>query len=114
MIRSLAYLAAARSGLNRLSRRALRRRPLVLCFHGVCAERPDVPDHAELHVPRALFRRQMEALLQHYTPISLAELRDSRSDGRALPAYPMLVTFDDGYRNVARNAVPVLRELGVP
>jgi peptidoglycan/xylan/chitin deacetylase (PgdA/CDA1 family) len=75
---------------------------------------PNVPDLAGLHVPETLFRRQLDALLRHYTPISLARLRESRQDGRELPPSSLLLTFDDGYRNVAEHALPLLRALGVP
>ncbi len=114
MIRPLAYEGAARVGLNHVARRLLRARPLILCFHGVCDEAPDVADPEGLHVPRRLFQAQLEALLAHYSAISLAQLQGFLLEDRDLPPFPLLVTFDDGYRNVARHALPLLRKLGVP
>ena len=114
MTRRLAYEAAGRLGLNRAARRAVRDRVLVLCFHGVSGDESAAADRGGLHVPQKLFRRQVEALLRHYAPISLGQLRESRRDGRPLPPAPLLLTFDDGYRNVARHALPVLRALGAP
>src|SRR5262249_28281995 len=35
-------------------------------------------------------------------------------DGGPLPPSACLITFDDGYRNVCRNGLPILRSLGVP
>lgn len=114
MIRPLVHGAARWSGLNTLSRYLLRQRPLVLCYHGVCGSAPDVPDLDGLHVPRDLFRRQLEALLAFYTPVSLSQVRSHVLEDPGLPQRAVLLTFDDGYRNVARNGLPLLRELGIP
>jgi len=48
------------------------------------------------------------------TPTSLADLRRAVLDGSPLPARPVLVTFDDGYRNVAMLAAPILERYRIP
>ncbi|MBV8159833.1 MAG: polysaccharide deacetylase family protein [Acidimicrobiia bacterium] len=113
-MRRLVYAGAGPAGVNRLARRAFRSRLLVLCFHGVCAEGADVPDSDGMHVPAARFEEQVRFLVRGYRPVSLAQVRRSLLEGAALPRCPVLITFDDGYRNVARNALPVLRRQGVP
>ena len=112
--RPFLHRAASAAGLSRLARRAFRARPLVVCYHGVCAGAPDVPDLEGLHVPRDLFEEQMQLLLRHYRPVSLQQVSDHMAGGSELPPKAVLVTFDDGYRNVVHNALPVLRRLGVP
>jgi len=60
-----------------------------------------------------LFREQMRWLRRHCTPIRPEELLQRvRKPGWRRP--PVLVTFDDGYRDYHDNAFPVLAELGIP
>jgi len=60
------------------------------------------------------FRAQMEVIAAHYTAISLEELVSAHSEGRPLPPRAVLLTFDDGYQDFAKNAWPVLQGLGLP
>ena len=57
------------------------------------------------------FARQLDFLAATFEPVSLSEaverLRGGRVDGREL-----VVTFDDGFRNQAVNAAPLLSERG--
>jgi peptidoglycan/xylan/chitin deacetylase (PgdA/CDA1 family) len=108
------YRAASIVGLNRASRAAFRRRLLVVCYHGLCAEAPDVPDVAGLHVPVRLFAAQIRLLLRYYQPVSLDRVRAHFWEGAPLPEAPVLLTFDDGYWTVARYALPLLRQMGIP
>jgi len=114
MNRDLVYRIPELTGLNLLARAVFSGRLLVLAYHGVCGEGPDVADPDGLHTPVRLFERQLEFLKRRYRPVSLKQVRDHVLDGAALPRAAVLVTFDDGYRNVARRAAPVLRKLGVP
>src|SRR5882672_2339117 len=59
------------------------------------------------------FRRHLEALLRIGTPITMAELLRGLG-GATLPANPLMITFDDGYRSCHDVALPILRRLGVP
>ncbi|HEX9049853.1 MAG TPA: polysaccharide deacetylase family protein [Anaeromyxobacter sp.] len=85
--------------------------PVVLMYHRVCRDEPRRP--SEFVVSAATFRRQMSWLARHgyYTPRISAVLRDG---GRApcVCGRPVVLTFDDGYRDVLENAVPVLRAFG--
>lgn len=101
-------------GLNCAARVAMRRRLLALCYHGVCGEAADVPDMDGLQVPARLFEAQIELLLRYYQPVSLTQVRAHYLEEAPLPPAPLLLTFDDGYRNVARHALPLLRRRGVP
>ncbi len=49
---------------------------------------------------------------QGYTSITQRDLWDALVCGRRLPRRPILITFDDGYRDVFFHASPVLRRLG--
>jgi len=114
MNRTLIYRIAGLTGLNRLARVVFAGRLLILSYHGVCGERPDINDPDGLHVPSPLFERQMDFLKRRYHPVSLKQVREHFLAGTALPRAAVLITFDDGYRNVARHAAPVLRKMSIP
>ena len=59
------------------------------------------------------FRDQMRWLREHCTPIHPSELRQQAATGGRLKP-PVLVTFDDGYRDYLEVASPILREFRIP
>lgn len=65
-------------------------------------------------MPARLFEEQMRFLLRHYRPVTLHQFARHLAGDADLPPGAVLVTFDDGYRNVVRNAFPILRKLGMP
>ena len=87
----------------------------ILLYHGVRpADDTTSPDIRQKHTPETVFRRQMEAIKQAFTPITLSELVDALTEKRPLPARGICITFDDGYENNATTAAPILKELGIP
>lgn len=78
----------------------------ILYYHRVTRDRDP------LAITPAAFRRQMEALAASgQRVVDLYELDDLvLAPGEAAVA----LTFDDGYRDVLQNALPVLREHGFP
>jgi peptidoglycan/xylan/chitin deacetylase (PgdA/CDA1 family) len=60
-----------------------------------------------------VFAQEMEWLVAHFRPISLAELLDA-AKGRPLPPRPALLTLDDGTSDFKTHAWPVLQRLGIP
>lgn len=57
------------------------------------------------------FARQMDYLLQHgYHTITLDELGANLLFGTKLPSKPIVLTFDDGYRDFYTAAFPILKE----
>jgi peptidoglycan/xylan/chitin deacetylase (PgdA/CDA1 family) len=86
--------------------RALR----VLMYHKV----NDIPDNPT-SVPVSLFDEQMGHLRElGYTVVGLDDVLDFYTGGRPLPPGATLITFDDGYRDVLENAMPVLQKHGYP
>ena len=68
-----------------------------------------------LSVTPQAFRRQLKGLLDRgYEGITASDLCEAYESGRPLPLRRFVVTFDDGFDNVRKYALPVLRELGVP
>ena len=62
-----------------------------------------------LTVTATNFNAQLNWLQQQgYHSITQTELFDALYYGKALPAHPMILTFDDGYADVFTNALPAL------
>ena len=62
-----------------------------------------------LTVTTTNFNAQLDWLQQQgYHSINQTELFDALYYGKALPAHPMILTFDDGYKDVYKNALPAL------
>jgi peptidoglycan/xylan/chitin deacetylase (PgdA/CDA1 family) len=106
---ALARLLAA-LGLGALFRWRNRRRLLVLMYHGVVERKPEVPCWHLL--PVEAFRRQMAFLARRYRVLPLEDALARLSDG-TLPRKACAITFDDGLRNVATVAGPVLASHGL-
>ncbi|HEX5467207.1 MAG TPA: polysaccharide deacetylase family protein [Candidatus Limnocylindrales bacterium] len=116
-----AAAAVARSAAARPAVRALgavtRPRPgrfAVLTYHRVAwpAEAPDLHPGLISATPTA-FASQMRWLAEHRPVVALADLL-AAAEGGPLPAGAVLITFDDGYRDLAQHAWPILRSLGLP
>ena len=93
---------------------AQRRRSMpVLCYHRI----DDQADALGLAVSRAEFAHQMQALAEspHLRPVSAAEYLEIWQGRRRYgPGIPVLVSFDDGFRDNLTEAAPVLKRHGVP
>lgn len=58
------------------------------------------------------FARQLDWLAAHgYHTVTDRQVYDALERGAALPRRPVLITFDDGYRDVLGEAAPILRRL---
>ncbi len=63
-----------------------------------------------LFVKTEVFTQQMDYLVgKGYVTVTLPEVMASLQGGAALPAKPVVLTFDDGYRDFFDNAYPILR-----
>ena len=82
----------------------------VLMYHKV----NDLPGNP-LSVPVSLFDEQMAQLRDlGYSVVGLDDVLAFYRDGARLPERPVLITFDDGYRDNLEHAAPVLRRHGYP
>jgi len=86
----------------------------ILMYHAV-EDAPRPPKYKHFYVLAAEFAGQMRMLKRAgYTPLTFGELASARRGEAALPPKPVLLTFDDGYANLASNVHPLLHELGFP
>ena len=80
---------------------------MVLNYHKV------VDEHMSLSVPLADFEQHMKWLQEYgYTSITPEDLYEFIVNGRELPEKPVLITFDDGYKDNYTNAYPIMKKYG--
>jgi peptidoglycan/xylan/chitin deacetylase (PgdA/CDA1 family) len=95
---------------NVVSPAGSRARLSVLIYHRVLAD-PDLLVPGTIDAPA--FERQMRTLATHCHVLGLGGALRRLAEG-TLPSRAVAVTFDDGYEDNVRIALPVLRRLGVP
>jgi len=103
------------TGLTTFARWYYRKRVVFLCYHGV-TRRPSrsTEDPKGLHVNHLRFKQHLEFLRSHYHVIPLSEYIAAQRDGRSLPHYSVVLTFDDGFRNFLTVAAPLLAQYAMP
>ncbi|MBE2256755.1 MAG: polysaccharide deacetylase family protein [Ignavibacteria bacterium] len=78
----------------------------VLLYHKISQS-----ENNELTVTNSEFENQIKYLKENsYNPITLTELIDNIYSDIPLPENPVLITFDDGYKNNIEFALPVLKK----
>ena len=78
-------------------------------YHVIAAPPADAP-YPDLYVLPEDFAAQVEWLAERgYHAVTLDQVYAYWHDGVPLPRHPIVFTFDDGYRSVYVNALPVLR-----
>lgn len=81
----------------------------ILLYHHVSSE----IKNSEYSIDPATFKKQMHWLADHgYATINVSDLARLIENGGTLPKRAVIITFDDGYVDVYRNAYPILQELG--
>ncbi len=81
------------------------RQPVILLYHGI----PPTGDGS--YVDGKIFEQHIVFLKKHFDLVSLDDLRTPR---RTLDRIRVALTFDDGFRNNAEVAAPILRKYQVP
>lgn len=88
----------------------------VLNYHAV--RRDDSPAwrmaHQNLHVTAARLDAHCRVIRRMCTPITIAQFDDIATGRAPAPPAAVLVTFDDGYRSVMTEALPVLERWRIP
>jgi peptidoglycan/xylan/chitin deacetylase (PgdA/CDA1 family) len=92
----------------------LRVSPIIPYYHMVNdAEVPHVK-HLYTYRGEAAFKRDIDVLLRRFRPMNLAELLAHLHNNSVLPRDALLLTFDDGFREMQEVVAPILLEKGVP
>ncbi|MFZ0391993.1 MAG: polysaccharide deacetylase family protein [Calditrichia bacterium] len=99
------------AGFYEVMRERHHRLPIVLTYHGVLPKIPKNGDYYEYRnfVSIAQFERQLTFLLKHYRPLQIEEFYKNGKDVEG----GFLITFDDGFRNNFKYALPSLEKFGL-
>ena len=86
----------------------------ILMYHHVAAAGPDADAiRRDLSVSPANFEAQLRYLIARgYQPTTLKALMMHLQVGEPLPSKPVILTFDDGFKDQYTNAYPVLKRYG--
>lgn len=88
---------------------------LFLPLYHIVAEQPVAHgSYTRAFQTPASFAAQLDAWLQLFRPIGVEELLRAARGEATLPARSMLLTFDDGLREIGELVAPLLRRKGVP
>lgn len=81
----------------------------MLMYHSISYEKGN-----SLRVSKENFRMQMKYLKDNnFTTLTVDELYNYMQTGKMIPDKPIIITFDDGYKDNYTNAYPILNELGL-
>ena len=99
-----------------LHRTTNRNRLTVLAYHRIDdPHRPGFDTFApNVSATPAQFAEQMALLQARYSVVSAADVTAWLRGEKPLPPYPALITFDDGYFDNFKHALPVLKKFGFP
>ena len=111
--RSIAF-AAYYSGLLWLyAAVTLRNRAVVLMYHRVLPDDADSFSSEGIVISPATFELQLDFLREHFTTLSAEDFRNCLEHG-SFPRRACLITFDDGWFDNERYALPILEQYRIP
>ncbi len=114
-MRSLQPTLAHLGGMTHLLRFVRRNSIAIVMLHGVMDE--DVPSAwvpLRPQLSRRRLRKTLRILSRSYRFISLDQAVDMLTGRAPLTPSSVVLTFDDGYRNQIKHALPILEEYDVP
>ena len=109
--RMLVFNVLCLIGTPALARRQWRGQLAILTYHGIEAA-PLSPPCCYV-IDADTLRRQLSYVAKRFNVLPITEALERLREG-TLPDRAAVLTFDDGTRNLATNAAPVLSELGLP
>lgn len=95
---------------------ALRGKVVVLMYHRVLSveDRRRTGSHPGIIVTCDTFAMHMAVLKRRFVVLTLDEFARYLADRRPFPDSSCVITFDDGWRDNFTNALPVLKQHGLP
>lgn len=107
------FRVARALGLFRLSRYLMRRRVLILCFHGIALD-DEAQFRPKLFIEKSRLRRRLETIRNSGAKVVPL---DTALSGLATGGHPdnsVVITIDDGFYSTLSEAAPMLREFDMP
>lgn len=86
----------------------------ILMYHYISELPPDADVYRrDLTVIPAHFEEQLQYLqAQGYQSVMLTDIYETLTTGKPLPEKPIVLTFDDGYKDAYTDALPLLQKYG--
>lgn len=85
----------------------------ILMYHAVAEDPPSATRRLSV-APDSMECQLAYLASRGFTGLTFADLADAFQTGASLPERPVVLTFDDGYADFAREAWPLLRRYGFP
>ena len=87
----------------------------VLTYHRI-AELNSMPElnPRMISATPAAFEQQMRFVARHYRAVGMEEVLEAAERRRELAGKPLMITFDDAYRDFAETALPILQRYRLP
>jgi peptidoglycan/xylan/chitin deacetylase (PgdA/CDA1 family) len=109
-MRAVVALAVTAAALAVPAQAGSRLQPVPILMYHVVSAPPATARFPELYVRPADFAGQVAWLAGHgYRAVTLQRVFDSWRGAGALPAKPVVLSFDDGYLSDVKTALPVLK-----
>lgn len=111
-LKELLLLFLDKLGINALFRFLNRNKVIILWYHGICDDDFNLlKGYDERHIPKSLFRKQLNFLKRkRYIFITMSELTDNIFSNKSKIRKFVVLTFDDGFKNIVENAYPIMKE----
>ena len=90
---------------------------LSLFWHNICSDSMSPKNLDRLSSTVPMFRDHVRLIINNYTPISISDFVEIANNPdliRSHPKPPVLLGFDDGFKNVITQALPILNEFRIP
>ncbi len=86
----------------------------ILMYHYISELPPDADTYRrDLTVVPEKFEQHLQHLqAQGYQSVSLSDIYEALTVGKPLPEKPIVLTFDDGYKDAYTHALPILQKYG--
>jgi len=96
--------------------RARSRELRILAYHRVLDDDPGSFQYDEgvISATTEVFERQVQFVAKNFDVISFKDLVQFELGTLPIPKWPLIITFDDGYRDNYTNAFPVMRRHALP
>ncbi len=101
-------------GLISLLRSRNNKKIIILMYHGITASHNPITNFDQKHIETARFEEQIIYLKKHYTIISLNYYIEWKNHTKSLPSNPVILTFDDAYKNNYTRLLSILKKHNVP
>jgi peptidoglycan/xylan/chitin deacetylase (PgdA/CDA1 family) len=83
-------------------------------YHIISDEEVQHTKHLYLHKTIKQFKTDLDFLLKRFNPINFDALMAFAKNGGTLPQRSLLLTFDDGFREIYDIVAPILLQKGIP